>query len=291
MLAKYIFICFINIMNVQINKKYTYPTFQAGLTSQMKREIAETVPKKVEKELKRLNIPSDFRDNKFLAWASIRCVELINAFNHMYNLNLGLPKGIFVEDFELIESPDKYAMGCCNLLPSKIYKNSDKVVSEKTIFFNVSEKYGINDLWKNIDTQADYMFHYGLSATDFYLEPVLHEFDHVIHLDNMLKFLSDKKFVKTIFDIIEKHKFPSFIKNLTLFGDICMRAQSDPLEAVAYDLSRRKITSIDKDTLFPKVNFINRSPYEDKSFMQRILDREPNKLNKLLSRYWRGKID
>ena len=70
-----------------------------------------------------------------------------------------------------------------------------------------------------------------------------------------------------------------------------MRAQSDPLEAVAYDLSRRKITSIDKDTLFPKVNFINRSPYEDKSFMQRILDREPNKLNKLLSRYWRGKID
>ena len=285
MLAKYIFMCFINTMNVQINKKYNYPTFQAGLTRQMKREIAGTVPSKVTKELTKLNIQSDFKDNKFLAWASMKCVEMICAFNKMYNFKLALPIGIFTEDFELIENPDKYAMGCCNLLPSRIYKNSDKVVSEKTIFFNVSEKQGINDLWKNIDEQADCMFYDGLSATDFYLEPVLHEFDHVMHIDNLINILKNTKYVNTIINIKEKHKFPSFIKHLDLFNDICMRAQSDPLEAVAYDLSRRQIASINKEILLPQADFINGSPYQSKNLCQRIFGMKVDKLSELLSKY------
>ena len=291
MLAKYVFMCFINIMKVQINKNFNYSAFQAGLTRQMKCEIAGIVPSKVTKELAKINVQSDFKENKFLAWASIKCVEMICAFNKMYNLKLGLPKGIFTEDFELIKNPDKYAMGCCNLLPSRVYKNSDKVVPEKTIFFNISEKYGINDLWQNIDKQADFMFYDGLSATDFYLEPVLHEFCHVMHIDNLLIYQNITKYVNTIINIKEKHKFPSFIKHRGLFNEICMRAQSDPLEAVAYDLSRRQIASINKEILLPQADFINGSPYQSKNLFQRIFGIKADKLSELLSKYWRGKID
>ncbi len=265
-------------------------TFRAGYTNIMKNEVASIIPQKVSREMAKRNITADFKDNKFLAWASIKCLNIIDAMNNKYKLHLGLPKGIIAEDFELIKTAEPSAIGCCNILPSNIYKDNDVIIPEKTILFNISENRGMSKVWDKIDEVADFNYDIGVGATNFFLESVIHEFSHVLHLDNMLNKLGAAKYIASISEVLKDDCNSKLRSSWSLFRNICHYAMTSPLEAVACDISKREIDVLDSETLLPKSNFIKGSPYEDKNIVQKIFDNKSDKLSELLSRYWQGKF-
>ena len=84
---------------MEIQNQYINPNFRAGLTSAMRSEIRSVDVAKVSEALQKQGIQSDFKGNKMLAWCSLKSVEIINEINKRFGVKLGLPKGIFVEDF------------------------------------------------------------------------------------------------------------------------------------------------------------------------------------------------
>lgn len=271
--------------------------FGAGLTSAMKREINSTDVKKVSNELLKLSIDSDFKENKLIAWSSLKCVEIINEFNKKYNLKLGLPKGIFVEDFNKLKTPQKDAIGFCNLAPARFHLGKDTLTQGKTIFFNEFENFNSqngNEFWNQIDEIADCNYETKYSPTDFFLEKFLHEFMHVIHENNMLNQMSGKNFIKklqTVFDTQYLNSFQKKYKNL-LSDLICRYASESPIEAVACDLSRKMIENLDKNTLSVNNNFFYKEPYRKSSFIERnIIFTPQKKIDTILKEFWNGGFD
>ena len=180
-------------MNIQTKNSSLH--FEAGLTRQMKAQIYSCDANKIENYFIQQGINSNFKNNKIAAWCSLQCLKIIQEFNRKYNLNLGLPKGIFVEDFADLKIPDSNicAFGITNFAPAYLYKNKNSVIPEKTIFLN-SENY----IWQNLDTMSDEAFSEGLSTSDFFLENILHEFMHVVHICNMLSKIEGEKFLQNL---------------------------------------------------------------------------------------------
>ena len=161
-------------MKVQNNNHYI--NFHAGLTKQMCREIASCDITKISHEFSKYSIPTDFKENKIVAWCCLKCLELFK------NKNLGLPKGIFVTDFKNLKTAESNDVAMTNIAPTQLFKNKDSVVPEKTIFFN-----SLDDYWNKIDSFADENFELGNSPTNYFLDIFLHEFSHVFHEENLLK--------------------------------------------------------------------------------------------------------
>ena len=69
-------------------------TFRAGMTKAMKNEIVSSDVAKISKYLERQGVQNDFKNNKVIAWCVLKVFEL------MKPLKMGLPRGVFVEDFK-----------------------------------------------------------------------------------------------------------------------------------------------------------------------------------------------
>ena len=121
---------------------------RGGMTAAIRYQIAHTDTQSVVRELLQKNIESDFRNNKLIAWASKKCVDLIELLSQMSGINFGLPKGIFAEDFDTFDCFSKNAYGFCNMAPAKLYRHKDIIVPEKTIFFNAAENNSESKMWK-----------------------------------------------------------------------------------------------------------------------------------------------
>lgn len=80
-------------------------------------------------------------------------------------------------------------------------------------------------------------------------------------------------------------KFQEKYKNQ--FSNICEYANSNWIETVACDLSRRVMASLDKEKLIPQFDFIKNSPYRKMNFIQflRMISQ-----NKELHKFWNGKV-
>lgn len=259
-------------------------SFKAGLTSQMKREIAGSDVKKISDYLSQQGIPNDFKENKLIAWCSLKCLEIIK------KLKLGLPKGIFVEDFKKLNILNKNADGLLNFAPTKLYSTKDLIVGEKTIFFNEHKDLNYtngNLFWDNIDQIADHNFETKFAATDYFLEIFLHEFAHSIHEENLINKLGGKRLVQLLYQILNEQNIADFqTKYKNSFNRICQYAAANPLDAVACDLSKRIITSLDSMSLIPKYNCIKNSPYRKFALFYTPSD----KLEQKLRKYWNGKF-
>lgn len=277
-------------MKIQNNNYYS-PNFHAGLTKQMKQEIASCNIQKISKEFAKNGILTDFKDNKTVAWCSLKCLEIIKNINEQFNLNLGLPRGIFVEDFNKLDIKNKNSIGVCNVFPVDLYKGSSIIIPEKTIFFNElpEEKF----FWENIDAHADITKAISISASDFFLDTFLHEFAHAIHEEHLLEKIGSKK----LFDICQKimtNKFKNKFNDKyyrTLYNNCCGYAASHPMEAIACDLSKRIIESLDKNTLLPKTNFTQNSPYRKFSLKEILLSPiKDEKYDQIIRNFWNGKF-
>ena len=268
-------------MKIQTNNNFT---FQAGLTKSIKSEISSCSPKQIESYMIQNGINAYFKNNKLIAWCSLKSFEFVKCLNKKYYLNLGYPNGIIAEDYEKLNGTGPYSLGATNLSPSYLYKNSKVIIPEKTIFFNYTK---INT--ENIDDIADRCFERGISTTDFFLECFLHEFMHVVHENNLLlklggtKLLNNLNLIKNPFFLVEFSK-----KYGKLFSKICHYAGSNPLETVACDLSKRSIQNIDKETMLPKKNLFVLTPYTKKTFLTR---KRETKNDMLLRNFWNGNFE
>ena len=271
------------------NFNYNKQTFKAGLTKQIKNEINSCNTQKISNELLKLNIKSDFKENKVIAWCALQCTKLIMEINNRYCLNLALPNGIFVEDFNLLNVNNRDALGFMNFAPTFLHSDKKIITPEKTIFFNefkdMNYKSG-NKIWEQSDEIADSNFENRSATTDFFLETFLHEFAHVIHEGNMQKEIHNgSDLIKTILSMI-KSQNQTFQKLQPKISEkISQYAAINQLELIACDLSKRILSITSKETLQPIDNFIINSPYEKQNFFNNLFNRK-DKLDKLLKKTW-----
>ena len=269
-----------------ISKNSKTLNFKAGLTSQMKKDIATCDPNKISYYLNRHSIQSDFKNDKTVAWCVLKCYELLKNFNKQFNLNLGFPKGIFVEDFNKLNIIEQGTLGFTNFAPTKLYLKNDSITQEKTIFFDMLN-------WEKIDEISDENFKFKITTTDFFLETFLHEFTHVIHEDNLL----NKKNGSNVIAFLQKMLNPQFIKTFrikyeSILKSMCNYASENPLETVACDLSKRILNSTDKNTLKPQSDFMHSSPYQNFSIIKRfcMLYDKKHEDSSLLNKIWIGNL-
>lgn len=279
-------------MKIQSNQSNI--NFRSGLTSKMKNEISHCDISKISKEFAKSGINTDFKNNKVIAWCSLKSMEIIQALNKKFNLNLALPKGIYVEDFNNLRISDKNSPGFCNTAPSKLYMGNigNAVVPERVIFFNSFSELqpkSENAVWDSLDSISDISYENGISATNFFLETFLHEFTHCIHLNNMLEKLGGENLLKNI----QKALSPSYLENFhsqydNMLTQICDYAAKNPMEAVGCDFSKRLIQSLNKNNLIPQNNFMYKSPYEPRRGLS-IFKRE-EQMEAGLRKFWNGKF-
>lgn len=279
-------------------------SFGAGLTPQMAEAIRNTDICEISKKLANEGIENDFKDNKVVAWCCDKTVEIFKQLNERYNLKLALPKGVFLEDFENlnIDNANSCIYGFCNLLPTKLKKNSTLAIPEKTIFFNsfsaskeiIKDEIGCNSLWGNIDKISDNRFLDKNSSTDNFLDIFLHEFVHSSHEDKLLK---QNNVVKKLKSMGDENYLKDFQQKYgQTLSQICEYASTSPMEATACDMSRRIADCLDPQTLSPTNNpFIN-SPYEKLSIKQKIMysnlsKKEDLSLEELLRNFWNCRFE
>lgn len=265
--------------------------FGAGLTPQMIQEIQRADVLQISNRLAKKGIPTDFRDNKVLAWCSDKTVEIFQQLNERFDANLALPKGIYVEDFKKLNVDSQYLLGTCNLRPTFFRKGSNERTPSRTIFFNTMHN------WNNINSMSDVNYAEKHFSTDLFLYPFLHEFSHVIHENRLLNKLGGKKLNKMLEDLNEESQIQKYRK---LYNErvkqICNYAANTPLDAIACDLPKVIVNSLNKETLMPTKNPFIGTPYEEPSFLKKWLPQkkysdQDRPLQEILRNFWNGKFD
>lgn len=299
-------------MNLKVNsfskntskQRTQVPTFGAGLTSKMMQEIQYADVLEISNRLTKKGIPSDFKDNKVLAWCCDKTVGIIEQLNKKYNLKLGLPKAIYVEDFYQIDPEIGYSPGFCNPLPGKVFKNSDRKEKPLCLFFNnfktAKSTVPPKDVWlldwDNINDIIDAQFKSKQTSSDFFLYPVLHEFSHVIHQSNFMKRLNKKELIARTSDAVSPGMLEVFSDKYGYkMSQICDYASTSPVEAVACDIPRLIIGALDKETLTPVENPFLGSSYEKIGFLKSLnmpvsIDSD-RPLKDILRNFWNGNFD
>lgn len=262
--------------------------FRAGFTKKMQQEVFEINPTKISEKLAKKGIPTDFKENKIIAWSCYKAIEILQQINNNFNQKLSFPKGIYVEDFNNLYVEDRFALGTCNLLFSKLRKDSNEVVPSRTVFFNSIHN------WDDIDSISDNQYAAKHFSTDFFLYPFLHEFLHVIHEDRLLNKLGGIKLKKILEKMNEDEQLQNYRK---MYGSsvrqICNYAENTPLDAVACDMSRVISGVLDKETLIPTRDPFIDTPYEKQFFWQKKSNSTSNNENlyNILKKIWNGKFD
>ena len=284
-------------------RKQYKPSFSAGLTQSIAKEIQNADPILISQKLLKKGIPTNFDNNQTIAWCCNKVVEVIEHINKKYKMNFSLPKGIYVTDFEKTNIDDSMTRAFCNLRPFELYKGSSEVVPSRTIFFNNFETHKNNLLpeksffynWENIDEISDFTHYIKHSPTDSFLDMFFHEFAHAIHETRLLNKLGPKKLAKEL-DFIEtienvqnyRQKYSDRVKK------ICNYATHDQLEAVACDMSKTITNSLNPNTLLPDKNPFVDSAFEKLFFWQPkrikipVYTDEERPLTEIIRNFWNG---
>lgn len=276
--------------------------FGAGLTPKMVQEIKNADVIEISKDLSKKGVDTDFKGNKIIAWCCQKTVNIFEQFNSRFKMNLSLPKGIYVEDFEDLNIKDQNNIGFCNMAPTYLKKNSTEITPAKTLFFNSFQSFikqvPVKDRWqydwRYLNKRADKNYAEKFSSTDIFLEPFFHEFTHVIHETNMIKTNGPDATIKSLIeantlDYIRAYKG----KYGNKISQICGYAEESPSEAIACDISKIIADSIDEN-LRPVKNPFKDSPYEKLPSWQRNIPNCSDKeqpLNEILRNFWNGKFD
>lgn len=266
------------------NKKVN---FEAGLTPKMMQEIQHADVLDISKKLEAKSIPNDFNGNNGIAWYCNKTVEIFKQFNEHFGINLSFPRGIFAIDFKYLKTDTPHAYGLCNLTPTTLIKGSNEIIPSRVVFFNTEHN------WNAVDSISNARYAKRQSGTDFFLDIFFHEFSHVLHEDWLLELFDGETLLKMLELIKEPKQILAYQKKYgTQVSRICHYALTDPLEAVACDLSKRMAKSIDKETLVPIRNPLASVPYKegDLSLYQK-LQIKINPLNGILRNFRNGEFD
>lgn len=288
----------------QSNPQKQNIAFEAGLTLKMMEEIQQADVLAISSRLAKKGIPTDFKGNKVIAWCCNKTVEILEQLNKKTGRKFVLPRGIYVEDFEKLNIEDKNTIGFCNLARTNLIKNSKEEIPAKIIYFDTlmqkrtnasSEMQWLYD-WDNINLISDYRYATKQTGTDSFLDIFLHEVSHNVHLDKLLQRYNGKIVRQKILSAKDEKQVAEYQKKYgARISQICNYALTDPLEAVACDMSKIIANALDKETLIPLKNPFIGTPYENLSFWQRVnipdCSDEERPLNEILRRFWNGKFD
>ena len=272
--------------NLQNSQKQKI-VFGAGLTKKMVLEIQKTDVLEIADRLAQKGVPTDFKGNKILAWGSDKTVDIFQQLNNKFGLRIALPKGIYAEDFSSLNVDNPNLYGFCNLAPTKLKKGSDEIVPSRTIFFNTLHN------WNKIDLIADKLYANKHLGTDFFLEIPFHEFFHVVHENHLLDLYDGEILLEKLQLVENPEQIAEYQKKYgPQVSKICHCAETSPLDAIACDLSRQIVNSIDKNNLTPNKNPFARIPYqeEDLSLFQKM-QTKINPLKGTLRNFWNGKFE
>ena len=170
--------------------------------------------------------------------------------------------------------------------PSRLFKDKDTIVEEKSIFFNSNESW----YWENIDKISDEKFYINEFPSDFFLTTFFHEFSHIVHEEHLINKLGAEKVINLIKKVLKMQHNSCNPHIYRLLIDICTYATTSPFEAIACDFSKRIANCLDKNSLIPSINFIKNSPYKNNCLKDYIFDTKSMKeKDKLLHKFWNGK--
>lgn len=290
--------------NNSIKPQNNCVSFEAGLTPKMMREIQCTDVAEISKRLAQKGIPTNFQGNKVVAWCSEKTVGIIQQLNERFKLQLALPKGIYVEDFGQLKVDNPKIAGFCNLLPAQLKQGANEVTPEMTVFFNTFETARQNTPqafhwlynWNNVSELADINCTTKDASTDHFLGIFLHEQSHVSHEGHLLEKFSRSKVGKKLKSALEQKQIEKYQRKYGAKAlQICGEATKSPLEAVACDMSKTIIGSLDKETLLPTRNPFVGTSYEQLPMLRRTI--QSLKLNSFKSTkevirdFWNGKFE
>lgn len=280
--------------------------FEAGLNNNIKEEIQKVDIANISKKLFKKNIFTDFKRNKIIAWCSEKVTSIFEDLNENYDLNLILPKGIYVEDFAKLNVGSQTMSGFSNLQPTILRKNSKEIIPSRVVFFNTFEtlcskitnekKFYYN--WTNINEIADNRFIKNYSGTNHFLDVFIHEFLHVAHENRLIKKFGLNDFAEKLDKLFDEKQLLLYRKKYGPIVDkICIYARNNPLDAVACDMSRLITKSLDKDTLLPISNPFLNTPYEEKLSLEKAQNKilyhfdKRKILDEKLRNFWDGNFD
>lgn len=278
--------------------------FRAGLTAKFAEEIRNSDVAEISARLAKKGIPTDFKENKIVAWCCEKAVNIFQQLNENFGTHLTLPKGIYMEDFADLNIGRITRADFCNLTQTQLIKGSSEIVPSRTVFFNTFEtantqaspetKWLYN--WNQVNIIANFNHAIRQSGTDFFLDTFLHELSHVSHEDRLLSRFNEQVVAQKIKLAKDAKKIKDYQKKYgQKISQICDYALTDPLEAVACDMSRTIVSSLNKETLVPSRNPFIGTPYEKLSFWQRVnlteYSDEDRPLNEILRCFWNGKFD
>ncbi len=291
--------------NSQPQKQKT--TFGAGLTPKMMHEIQQADILEISEKFSKKGVPVDFKENKVVAWCCYKVAEISGELKQHFGINFPLPKGIFLEDFSKLNIDSPNIPGFCNLQPTELHVGSKEITPSRVIFFNnfakakqdCSPQYSWLYDWNNINSIADINHVTGKSATNLFLDIFLHEFSHVFHEERLLDKLGGKVLAEKIETTTEDMgKIAEYRRKYGLkVSKICDYALTNPLDAVACDMSRVISNNLDKNTLMPVRNPFKDTPYEKLYFWSskrlRISEYsdQDKPLTEILRNFWNGKFD
>ena len=276
------------IHNIHKNSN-TKTLFTAGLNTRIFKEINAAHPEKISETLLEKDIATFFNNNKIVAWCSEKVIAIIEELNTKYKFDFAFPKGIFVENFSKLKPEMQNSIGFCNLQPSILKQNSSEIIPSRVIFFNDMFN------WENINTLSDINYKNGLTSNSHFIYPFLHEVAHVMHENNLLRFLNGEQLAQKLDKIflLEQKQFFSNRYGKYL-KQICNYATTNPLEAVACDIPALIIPNLAADLHLKSNPFIN-SPYGKLSLIDKIkklFNNDNGKTNfDILHSFWNGKFE
>lgn len=268
-------------MNVLSSQNKTYDlNFKSGLSNSIINEFSSSTLEKTSNYFVKNKVDTDFKHNKAIAFCCAKAIESLLFINKKFGTKFLLPNKIIVEDFTKLKGDLDDSWGICNLLPTKLYKQSDTIIPERTVFFN-SNKMTQNDkrLLEYMNDVAEFQKSRNLESSNHFLIKFTHELAHSSHEANLLNHYSVNKIPQLLNEAFKSVEDQNKLKDL-FEEKICNSTGANPLEVIAFDLS--------KVLLNPSIETLK--PYKGLNLFSRFIlkNNKENNLSVILKKYWNG---
>ena len=247
--------------------------FGAGWSVQIEKEIEKCNISQITDTFNKQGITTDFKDNKVVAWCSLKTLQIFNELNRKYKLKLALPKAIYVEDFSKLKEQN----------------------SERTVLFNSFESNKRIDTgdeydWQNINAITERFYKDKFLCSNHFLAIFIHEFGHAAHNANLINKFQPEDFLNKIRKFTSWAYSTQYNKTFGELINISKRATDGPFEAISEDMTKKITASLDESILLPTKNPFVKTLYPASSILKtfRASVGKNADASKILRKIWNG---
>ena len=239
-------------------------SFNAGLTKQTRKNIAQIDVKTIEEQFAQHNIQADFKNSKPIAGCVVLASNLITEAKEKYNFLSGfLPQYIRTYKPEELSFKEQNLADFCIIKSNKVMKDEAPYPATSTFY----RKGWFTSSVRVIDFLMELSHFKKRSSSNHFLHDYLHELIHAMHVDAIYKkygFEEDNDYAKELYP----NKNPSGYKHVVEMGEYNFSkeemkqiipifgkyATTNKLELFAEVMTKMFVDSIDKKTMTLKSN-------------------------------------